>query len=253
MIYTGLVSVTFRKLSPEEIIQLTAKAGLDGIEWGGDIHVPHGDTRRAREVLKMTKDAGLKVASYGSYYRIGAKENQVPFGDVLETAAALEAPTIRVWAGIRGSDEADEEYWNTVIEESRRLSDIASTAGITVSYEYHNETLTDTPEAADRLLRSVNHTNIRTYWQPPLNLEKAMRLSSLQQITPWLSNLHVFYAENGKKLPLANGKQEWMRYFAYANTLKEGRYAMLEFVKGDSPEQFLDDAAALKEMIISLR
>ena len=32
---TGLTSVTFRKLSCEEIIQLASRARLDGIEWGG--------------------------------------------------------------------------------------------------------------------------------------------------------------------------------------------------------------------------
>jgi hypothetical protein len=47
MIRTGLVSVTFRQLSAEEIIKLVVCAGLEGIEWGGDIHVPHGDLKRS--------------------------------------------------------------------------------------------------------------------------------------------------------------------------------------------------------------
>ena len=48
MIHTGLVSVTFRKLEPAEIVDLVKQAGLQGIEWGGDIHVPHGDIQRAK-------------------------------------------------------------------------------------------------------------------------------------------------------------------------------------------------------------
>ena len=47
---TGLVSVTFRKLTPEKIIELVSEAGLNAIEWGGDVHVPHGDLKRAAEV-----------------------------------------------------------------------------------------------------------------------------------------------------------------------------------------------------------
>ena len=31
---TGLVSVTFRQKSVEEIVALTAEAGLSGVEWG---------------------------------------------------------------------------------------------------------------------------------------------------------------------------------------------------------------------------
>jgi hypothetical protein len=46
MIQTGLVSITFRQLSPPAIIDLVRQAGLEGIEWGGDVHVPHGDLGR---------------------------------------------------------------------------------------------------------------------------------------------------------------------------------------------------------------
>lgn len=44
---TGLVSVTFRQKSVEEIAALTAEAGLSGVEWGGDVHVPPGDREAA--------------------------------------------------------------------------------------------------------------------------------------------------------------------------------------------------------------
>ena len=66
MITTGLLSVTFRKLTPPEIVGLVRQAGLAGIEWGGDIHVPHGNLDRAREVRQMTLDAGITIAAYGS-------------------------------------------------------------------------------------------------------------------------------------------------------------------------------------------
>jgi 3-dehydroshikimate dehydratase len=52
MLIPGLVSVTFRKLSPQEIIALTAEAQLQVIEWGGDIHVPHGDIQQAENVAR---------------------------------------------------------------------------------------------------------------------------------------------------------------------------------------------------------
>ena len=103
---SGLVSITFRKLSPAQIVDLVCRAGLEGIEWGGDVHVPHGEVARAREVGRITSDAGLAVASYGSYYRAGHGEG-APFETILQTAAELKAPLIRVWAGIKGSADAD--------------------------------------------------------------------------------------------------------------------------------------------------
>src|SRR6185312_13188931 len=100
MISPGLVSITFRALTPAEVIALARQAGLRGIEWGGDIHVPHGNGARAREVKEMTAEAGLTVAAYGSYYRAGqADSSGLTFDAVLETALELGAPLIRVWAG----------------------------------------------------------------------------------------------------------------------------------------------------------
>ena len=246
MIYTGVVSVTFRKLEAIEIINLAAKAGLDGIEWGGDIHVPSGDTGRARQVRKATLDAGLKVASYGSYYRVGTySDAKETFKEVLSTAMALEAPNIRVWAGNQPSAAAGEDTWRKAIEESRLIADLAEKEGIKVSYEYHGNTLTDSPEAAFRLLSGVNHSNLYTYWQPAVGVGVSERIQGLQAIRPWLSNIHVFQWRDRERLELEAGAADWVRYF---NAIEKGegdRFALLEFVAEDSPVQFLKDAKTL--------
>lgn len=247
---TGLVSISFRKLSPEEIIKLVSRAGLQGIEWGGDVHVPHGDLERAREVSKMTRDAGLEAASYGSYYEVGCeKEKNIPFEKVLDTAKELGALTIRVWAGNRGSKDADQSWWNTVVEESRRIADIAQRTGITVAYEYHRNTLTDTTESAYRLLKEVGHRNIRSYWQPTVEWSEEACLDSIEKIIPWLSNIHIFHWESRKRMPLEEGIDKWLKYMEVIKKAEGSRYCMIEFVKDDEPEQFLADAEAVKKII----
>ena len=115
MLYTGLTSVTFRKLKADEIIDLVKKAKLDGIESGGDIHVPHGNIKIAKEVNKMTVENDIKVSSYGSYFIVG--ENSIQeFEKILETAIALGAPTIRVWAGNEGSDKMNQKKEITLLK-----------------------------------------------------------------------------------------------------------------------------------------
>lgn len=246
---TGLVSITFRKLSPGEIIKLVAKAGLDGIEWGGDIHVPHGDIIRAKEVSKMTIDSGLKAAAYGSYYYVGCEEQQgIPFEKVLETALELKAPTIRVWAGNRGSAEADDAWWAKVIDETYRISKLAKNSGTTISFEYHGNTLTDTGEAALRLMKAVGGANTTCYWQPPCGLGFEQKTEGLKQILPWLGNIHVFWWNVYDRLPLADGSNIWKGYTEIIRTIVGCRYCMLEFVKNDDPDQFLKDAITLKEI-----
>ncbi len=251
MIKSGLVSVTFRKLPPEEIVDLVAQAGLDGIEWGGDIHVPHGDVKRAGEVRKMTADTGLAVAAYGSYYKVGHEEDSVPFEDVVATAVELGAPTIRVWAGGKGSADADDEYRGLVVSESQRIADLAAREGITVSYEFHGNTLTDTNESTVKLLEEVANDNVRTYWQPPSKWEVAHCAEGLQAVLLWLTNVHAYYCDktSGKSLPLAEGQDAWKRYLHEIAALDAEHYVMLEFVKDGSPEVFLKDAATLKSWL----
>ncbi|NBB78352.1 MAG: sugar phosphate isomerase/epimerase, partial [Verrucomicrobia bacterium] len=84
MLHTGLCSVTFRKHATDELIDLARKGGIEGIEWGGDVHVPPGDLENARAVGEKTAAAGLSVCSYGSYYRCD-EESGSP-AEVLETA-----------------------------------------------------------------------------------------------------------------------------------------------------------------------
>ena len=43
MIRPGLCSVTFRALDVPAVVRLAAEAGLERIEWAGDVHVPPGD------------------------------------------------------------------------------------------------------------------------------------------------------------------------------------------------------------------
>lgn len=250
MVKSGLVSVTFRKLSPKEIVKLVSLAGLEGIEWGGDIHVPHGDLEKARKVRKITEDAGLETAAYGSYYRVGSSEGEsISFESVLETALELKAPVIRVWAGNRGSKDSNQEMWDLIVEDSIRIADMAQKEGITVAYEYHANTLTDTWQSAVKLLREVERKNMLSYWQPPTNLKYDECLEGLNEIKPWLSNIHAYHWESGNRMELKAGINKWLKYMEVIKEVVGTRYCMIEFVKDDTPEQFLNDAEVLKEIL----
>jgi len=249
MIHSGLVSITFRQLSPREIVGLVARAGLEGIEWGGDVHVPHGDLRRAREVRRMTQEAGLEIAAYGSYYRV-EHEDPSPFEPVLATAVELGAPAVRVWAGTRGSVEADAAYRAEVVALSCHIVDVAASAGVTVAYEFHAGTLTDTNRSARNLLEAVAHDNVKSYWQPPRGSEVAYNLDGLDAVLPWLLHAHVFsWGAAGERLPLADGEAGWMQYLRKIASSGRDHFAMLEFVQDDAPESFVRDAATLKQWL----
>lgn len=247
-LHPGLLSVTFRKLSPSEIVNLCLQAKLEGIEWGGDIHVPAGDLQRAKETRQLTLEHGLNVAAYGSYYRLGTQTS--PFESVLETAQALGAPTIRVWAGTVGSEAASEAYWENVLQESQHIADLSATVGISISYEFHPQTLTDTIESTLRLLQTINHPNILTLWQPPVGNTCADNTKGLAKLLPWLGNVHVFHwFPEYERCPLTLGTQDWATYLSVISSDEQERFLMLEFVKDDSMQVFLEDAQTFQSWL----
>ncbi len=249
MIASGLVSITFRHLSPEEIITQACEAGLEAIEWGGDVHVPHGDLSGAARTGSLTRQAGLRVASYGSYYQVG-HDLPVPFGKVLDTALALGAPVIRVWAGQQGSATADDAYWGRVIKEARRIARLAAAEGRVVSCEYHGGSLTDTCAGARRLLDGVDAPNLRTHWQPGAGRSPAQNLDELRQVLPRLGHLHVFHWPGGERRPLEEGAADWADYLRVADDGDlPGRAAMLEFVADDDPRRLIAEATTLRRLL----
>ena len=249
MLNTGLVSVTFRDKTPEEIISAVKQCGLEGIEWGGDVHVLPGDVSRAREIRHLTEQAGLAVWAYGSYFEAGEQTPDL-FPPVLESAKALGAPCIRVWAGTRCSAQADPEYVQRVISCTQAICDMASTAGIDICYEYHPNTLTDNCDSAVQTLRGVARDNLHLYWQPNSRLSQTENLHALRTVQPYLYHVHVFYLDSVyNRFPLVEGASIWQEYLDIIRQDGKTRSLMLEFVKDDSFEQMAQDAAALRALV----
>ena len=242
----GLVSVTFRGLSPEEIVDLCGRCGLRGVEWGGDVHVPLGDLESARRVGALTRAAGLEVACYGSYCRLTDAETAA--GDLeraVATARALGAPLIRVWAGSRGSAEASEAQRGEVVRNARRLADLAARAGMEIAFEYHGRTLTDDAASARALLEAVGCETAGCLWQPPVDMPVADCLGAIDAVAAYIRNIHVFSWNGVDRLPLAAGRDKWRALLARVARLPGERWLLLEFVRADAPGQLAEDAATL--------
>lgn len=249
MIKSGLVSISFRNFSPEKIVQMCVSAGLEGIEWGGDVHVPHGNLQVAAAVQKITAEAGLHIPSYGSYYRAGVSEQAgLTFEAVLASAIELKAPTIRVWAGGQGSAETNDAGRMSVIDDLHRISEMAQKAGISISLEFHGGTLTDTNASAITLMDELSATNVFFYWQPPVGQSFKYCSQGLLALLPRLTNIHAFHWMVTARRPLAEGIPDWEKYLEIAAADGKARYVMLEFIMDDSEIQFYADAAILKEL-----
>lgn len=252
MFSLGLTSVTFRHLDFRQIPACCVQAGLSCIEWGGDVHVPPAAPDRAIQAARLTAAAGLRVSSYGSYYRCGeARDAPAAFAPHLETARRLGAPVVRLWAGSRGSREADSTYFQRIAEETRALCRMAAAANITLAFEYHPHTLTDCAQAAVRLAEAVGMVNCGLYFQadPALSVQENRR--ALRRLLPYLKKVHVYHCDPAfRRLSLgeSGGSALWRELLAELGAAQVCVDLLFEFLKDPTPEGLLREAELLRSL-----
>lgn len=245
----GLCSVTFRGKSVEEVIELCEKNGLDCIEWGGDIHVPHGDIEKAERVGQRTRKSGLNC-SYGSYFRCDSLENFMP---VSAAANALGAGVIRVWAGEKDSEKFSEEEFHTLVKTVSACADYCAKLGQKIAFEYHYGTYCNNPESVLKLLNAIHKENVGTYWQPaywlgdiPDSERIEKNLAAIELLKNKLVNVHVYQWRGFDRFPLAAGESEWVLYL---ERIPSHCNRLLEFVKDDEVHCFEEDIKTLKNLV----
>lgn len=252
----GLCSVTFRDLSPEALIALARTNGVRAIEWGGDVHLPPDQAAtKGPEIARLCREAGLTSPSYGSYLRAGDAGVREALPAVLEAAASVGAGNIRVWAGRVSGPQADAATWAAVRDDLVFMAEQAQRHGITVSVEYHRDTLTQEAADAARLFTDCNHANLFSYWQPVPGRGRATWLNEIAQIAPWLGYVHVFHwlpaSPRDDMRPLHEGEEDWHALIAACQPAAHwphGRTAFLEFVRENDPSAFEEDMKVLNRL-----
>ncbi len=254
MLIPGLVSVTFRQKTPQEICSLCERTDLAAVEWGGDVHVPCGNLRRAAEVRRMSADHGLIIPSYGSYYRLTQPMDGLYA--CLDTACELGTGVVRIWGGVKGSCESQAEH-AFLTQSLIRCAEAARARALTLALEYHAGTLTDERHSVLQLLEDTSAFSdcLSVYWQPRFDRTPQERILSLAEILPRLAHVHAFswIGNDGRhRLPLEAENAMWREVLSLlaAHTPDNmRRCVLLEFVQKDSPESLLRDAAALNTLL----
>lgn len=245
MYKAGLVSVSFRSLSPEEIIELSKACGLSCIEWGSDVHAPCHDRKRLRDIAEKTKAAGLECCSYGTYFRLGVNPTEELTG-YIAAAKILGTDILRLWCGDKGSMEYSEKEKEKLFSACREAAKIAEREGGILCLECHNNTFTDYLSGTKEVMAAVSSPNFRMYWQPNQyrSLEENLRYAG--EMAEFTEHLHVFNWLGDRRFPLAEGTDLWKQYL---NKFSGDRHLLLEFVPDDRPETLKTEAEALFEII----
>ncbi len=249
----GVVSVSFRKNSPEEILSAVKHAGLSVIEWGGDVHSPSGDVEKAKEIAELSKKYGIELVSYGSYFRL-CKNTKEEFSGVIKSALALGTKIVRIWA-CGNIPEMSGEKWDFAVNEARTLAEMAEKSGITLCLECHNDSITEDYHSALAFLSSVNHPSLRLYWQINEFKDKEYNLAAARAMAPYVECIHAFYYIPGRiQVPIENGFFDWQDYLSIFREIVEEKTipVYLEFMPDGKMESLSVEGATLKKLILSL-
>lgn len=241
MYQNGLVSVSFRPLSPEEIMQAMSACGLKYIEWGSDVHAPCTDDARLSEIVELQKKYGVTCCSYGTYFRFAVTPmEELPA--YIRAAKILGTNTLRLWAGKRSDDKYTPEEKEEFFGLCRQAAALAEKEGVTLCLECHRNTYTENKEGALELMEAVNSPAFRMYWQPNPDLQTQENLEYIRLLKPYITNLHVFYREGATPLPLTQGAGDWKSYLA---EFTGDRAALLEFMPDGKVETLPGEAQTL--------
>lgn len=242
----GFTTVTFRKKSRREVCEIAEKNGIKYLEWGGDVHLPPDNETALQEIIALQKEFGLTAVSYGSYYRLGAEDYSL-WEQIVNTADKIGAKIIRIWQGDCSSQKVSAEKMQAMVNETKSLADIAEKKGLTVAFEFHNNTNNDNGKSAVAFLKAVNRPNVKTYWQP---FSTNADTENLKAVLPYIVCVHIFeWNEQGKRYSLKHGKDKWSKFLKIIENADAEPNLIMEFVKHDSKYQFARDVNTLRQIL----
>ena len=223
---TGLVSVSFRACSPEQILKSMRGCGLSHIEWGSDIHAVQDDPEALKQLAALQARYGVTCCSYGTYFRIGTTPVE-ELEAYISAAKILGTDILRLWCGDKGSQEYTDAEKETLFATCRALAEIAEKHDVTLCLECHNNTFTDRAEAALSLMQAVGSTHFKMYWQPNQYCAEEENLQYAAAIAPYTVNIHVFNWKQNERFPLSQAKTCWQ---GYLRQFDRSQILLLEFM-----------------------
>lgn len=237
----GLVSVSFRKHTPEEILSAMENAGLSWIEWGSDVHCP---PEKAAEIAALQARHNIICCSYGTYFRLGVTSmEELP--NYIAAAKVLGTDILRLWCGNKDSGEYSAEEKAALFTDCKAAAELAKKSGVTLCMECHINTYTNTKESALELMQAVDSRYFRMYWQPSQYTTEEENLAYAKLLAPYTTHLHVFNWKGEEKYPLLEARDIWRQYL---KCFPGNKALLLEFMPDGKLETLAQEAQALREI-----
>ena len=240
----GLVSISFRQHTPEEILPAVKAAGLSCIEWGSDVHAPCTDEPRLYEIARLQKEYGIACCSYGTYFRLGVTPiEELP--RYIHAAKILGTDILRLWCGNRNPEDYTPDEAASLLAECKAAAALAEAAHVTLCLECHMNTFTNDVRHALWLMEQTGSPHFRMYWQPHQFKTPEENMHYARVIAPYTKNIHVFNWSGHDKYPLGEAADLWRSYLAYFPCPSA---LLLEFMPDGQLKTLPMEAKALKKI-----
>ncbi|MBR2868782.1 MAG: sugar phosphate isomerase/epimerase [Clostridia bacterium] len=240
----GLCSVTFRKKSAEEIVEIAKKNRVDFIEWGGDVHVRNIED--ARHVKDLCDKANIKISSYGSYYNTAAPDLS-KWEEICKISNEMGASSVRIWLGKKNSENFDSDEYIRTVEHLRKLCDTAAEYDLMICPECHDNTFNNKTDAFLKLKKDLQRNNFRTYFQSRY-YRMEYDLDRIDRTFDYIENVHVSYRDLKKEQLFR--KKDYRYIDKILNKLKSMSFkgiVMIEFVDFANEYALSNDIRKLKK------
>ena len=240
----GLVSVSFRDRTPEEILKSMVEAGLTHIEWGSDVHAPASDEERLCEIAELQKRYGIVCSSYGTYFKLFKTPIEELEAYIL-AAKKLGTDRLRIWCGSKSGSDMTPEEREELLTLCQKAEEMARAHGVVLCLECHQKTFTERLSDALWLMEEIRSPHFRMYWQPFQWKNKKENLGYAEAIALYTEYLHVFNWKGEDMLPLGAAVEEWC---AYLEVFSKPKTLLLEFMPDGRIESLFAEAEALRRI-----
>ncbi len=241
----GLASVTFRDKSVREVVEIARKSGVEYIEWGADVHVKTPDEAKlAKELCDLN---GIKISSYGSYYRAG-ECNKSEWERICRNSSVMGASSVRIWLGNKDSEITDADEYKLILNDCKSLCAVAKEYGLIVSPECHDNTFNNNTDAFLKLAADLNEPNFKTYFQSRY-FKFEYDIDRIERTFDYIENVHVSYRD--LKLEQRFRKKDKKYLDKLLIKLAEMDYngiVILEFTEKNSEKNFAEDIEKLRKI-----
>ncbi len=233
----GLCTIAFQEKPLEEVIDIAADHGFDGIElWGKPPHLPEDyDESYVKNVKDMAHRKGLTISAFGSYVDPLMPLHQKHFEEAFKIAHELGTDLVRIWSGGGPSKSIAPADKRLIHFRLVSITQWANFRSIRLGLEMHNNHLTDSVNSILETIEGVRLPALKTYYQPLARSDADEPHTAAEKLADHIANVHAQnFDESGKGCAIVDGVVDYAKIVEILSAAGYDGYLEVEFVHGDN-------------------